>query len=78
MLYFSCQYFPFIPLLLSHTGMAMGMHNMGAMGMQGTMMSPGGGAVRMQATVNMQNTMVGASSFQKRTDNAFSAFGSMK
>ncbi|KAH3789297.1 clathrin interactor 1-like isoform X2 [Dreissena polymorpha] len=59
-------------------GMAMGMHNMGAMGMQGTMMSPGGGAVRMQATVNMQNTMVGASSFQKRTDNAFSAFGSMK
>jgi len=43
-------------------------------GMSGTMMSPGGGAVRM----NMQNTMVNTAAFQQRTDSAFATFGSTK
>lgn len=57
------------------SGMGMGMHSQGGMGMPGNMMM--GGGTRMQGNMNMQ-TMVGASAFQKRTDNAFAAFGNMK
>lgn len=59
-------------------GMAMGMHSQTGIGMQGSMMTPSGTAVRMQSSMNVQNTMVGTSGFQQRTDNAFSAFGAMK
>ncbi|KAL4232150.1 Clathrin interactor 1 [Mactra antiquata] len=58
--------------------MAMGMHTQTAFGMQGSMMNPSVGAVRMQTSMNMTNTMMGSAGFQQRTDNAFAAFGSMK
>ncbi|XP_045188906.2 clathrin interactor 1-like isoform X3 [Mercenaria mercenaria] len=60
------------------SGMAMGMSTQAGYGMQGSVMTPGGSAVRMQTTMNVQNTMVGGAAFQQRTDNAFAAFGGMK
>lgn len=56
----------------------MGMHSQAGYGMQGSMMSPGGPAIRMQTTMNVQNTMVGNAAFQQRTDSAFASFGAMK
>ncbi|XP_060574552.1 clathrin interactor 1-like isoform X7 [Ruditapes philippinarum] len=60
------------------SGMAMGMSSQAGYGMHGSMMTPGGTAVRMQSTMNVQNTMVGTAAFQQKTDNAFSAFGALK
>lgn len=56
----------------------MPMNSAGGMGMQGNMMMPGRSGVGMQGNMNMQTTMVGASPFQQRTDNAFSGFGNFK
>ena len=68
----------------------MGMQSQSSMGMSGNMMGgpmgggsnmmggamggAGGGAVRMQSSMNMVNT----AAFQQRTDNAFASFGTIK
>ena len=55
----------------------MGVHQQAGMGMSGSMMSPGGGAVRMQGNVGVSNSMVNTAAFQQRTNNAFANFGTV-
>ena len=68
----------YLPLFWSFLGMAMGMSSQAGYGMQGSMMTPGGSSVRMQSSMNVQNTMVGTAAFQQKTDNAFAGFGALK
>ena len=55
----------------------MGVHQQAGMAMSGSMMSPGGGAMRIQGNMGMSNTMVNTAAFQQRTNNAFASFGTM-
>lgn len=59
------------------SGSGVGMHQQAGMSMSGSMMSPGGGAARVQGSMGMSSTMVNTAAFQQRTNNAFASFGTV-